>query len=131
MPGIRAVLNAIPLISPKTRRLFHAGHAFFRSMGTRAITQGGRDRVASSVARKLFERLDLKWRSPAKEFFSICRVDNRAHLRLLLSQYPTNSGIQAQPPLCVFCIEDLPSRLFLTPLRSSPRSGEDVRIHRS
>ena len=52
VPGISAVLKANPLISPKTRRLFHMGQAFLRSMGTRTMTQRSEVPVASTGARK-------------------------------------------------------------------------------
>src|ERR1700752_2733091 len=58
VPGISAVLKANPLISPKTRRLFHIGHAFLRSTGMRAITQRGEEPVVSRGARKDFESLE-------------------------------------------------------------------------
>src|ERR1700758_2096374 len=62
---MRAVLNAKPLISPITRRLFHIGQAFFRSMGTRAMTQRNEVPVASSWERKVLVRSEVMNLSPS------------------------------------------------------------------
>src|ERR1019366_7668790 len=52
-PGNKEVRKAKPLISPRTLRLRHVGHALFRATGTRAITQRNRVPVGSKTARKV------------------------------------------------------------------------------